>query len=116
MSSGDVLSWEKKYITASGIYCVYIINCGIYNTLMEDDENASHLQRVKCEINYPTTALFYSLACIRLSLPINYTPYVGKQLNIRRCSGGRSYRLTAGGDQARRGIKTVCYFSPDSTE
>lgn len=75
----------KKYNTALGIYRVYIINCGIYNTLMKDDEIISHLQRKrgKCEMNYTPAALLYSIACIRLSLPINYTPYIAKQVNTR---------------------------------
>lgn len=73
----------KKYNTALGIYHVYIINCAIYNALMKDDEIISHLQRKRgrCEMNYSATALFYSIARIRLSLPINYTPYVFIQLN-----------------------------------
>lgn len=103
----------KKYNTALGVYHVYIINCAIYNTLMKDDEIISHLQRKrgKCEMNYPATALFYSNAGIRLSLPINYTPYAAKQLNTRSYRGRRSYRLTAGSYLARRRIETVYYFS-----
>ena len=83
----------KKYNTALGVYRVYIINCGIYNTLMKDDEIISHLQRKrgKCEMNYPGTALFFSIACTRLSLPINYTPHVAKQLNTRSYGGSITY-------------------------
>lgn len=100
----------KKYNTALGIYHVYIINCAIYNTLMKDDEIISHLQRKrkKYEINYSLTALFYSITSIRLILPINYTPYVAKELNTKSYRGRRSCRLTAGSYLAR--IKTVCYF------
>lgn len=91
----------KKYIyiynTALGIHHVYIISCAIYNTLMKDDEIISHLQgKRKCEMNFTATTLFYSIACIRLSLPINYTPYVAKQLNTRSYRSRRSYRLTTG--------------------
>lgn len=103
----------KKYNTALGIYCVYIINCAIYNTLMKDDEIISHLQRTrrKWEMNYPATALFYSTALYRiwLSLPINYAPFVSKQLNTRSYRGRRSCRFTAGSYPARKRIKTV-YF------
>lgn len=64
LSQGDEL-WrrlilgKKKYTTAWGIYRVYIINCGIYNTLMKDDEIISHLPRKggKLEINYPANNL-----------------------------------------------------------
>lgn len=47
------LIWGKKYYTALGRHHVYIINCGIYNTLMKNDEIVSHLLRIrgKCEIN-----------------------------------------------------------------
>lgn len=54
----------------------------------------------------PGTALIYSIACIRLCLPINYTPYVAKQLNRRSYRGRRSYRLAAGSYRTRRRIKT----------
>lgn len=66
------LGKKKKYSTALGIHHVYIINCAIYNTLMKDDETISHLQgkRGKCEMNYPATASFCSIACVRLSLSI----------------------------------------------
>lgn len=99
----------KKYNSALGIYHVYIINCVIYNTLMKDDEIMSHLQRRRreCEMNYPATALFCSIACIRLSLPFNYPPYEAKQLNKRSYRGRKSHWLTAWSHLTRRRIKTV---------
>lgn len=100
--SQDIELWRrlilgKKYNTALGSYHVYIINHAIYNTLMKDDEIISHLQRKrKCEMNYPETAFFYSIACIRLSLPIIYIPYVAKQLKHKKLQRQEKLHLQLG--------------------
>lgn len=95
----------KKYNNALGIHHVYIINCAIYNSLMKDDETFSHLQRRNC----PSTALFFSIGCIRLSLPINYISHVAPKRNTGSYSGRRSYRLNAGSYLAKEEYKTAIF-------